>query len=308
MKKQTILLYYKYVPIADPVKMMADQRAILERLGMKGRVIVSTEGINGTVEGTREATEEYVKYMKGELKSAAGEIVDPGANFSDIHWKRSEGTVEGTAFPKLSVKVRKEIVSAHLDEKDPLIGDVNPTQITGKRLAPEQLRKWYEEGREFAIVDMRNEYEHEVGKFERAVLPKLSNFRDLPSVAKDLEPLRKKTVLTVCTGGVRCEKASGYLVRRGFEDVYQLDGGIVSYMEKYPGKDFVGSLYVFDGRVTMNFGKNEVIGKCAHCGLACERYVNCSEPDCHFHFICCENCTVIKPGKGRGESLCVKCA
>jgi UPF0176 protein len=300
-QKHTILLYYKYVHIAEPEKLMVAQKELLERLGMKGRIIIAHEGINGTVEGTAEVTEKYVEYVRGDKTHA---------DFSDMHFKRSEGTLNGTAFGRLSVKVRKEIVSAHLDENDPEVGDVSPTRVTGKRLAPEQLRKWYEDGREFTIVDMRNDYEHEVGHFKGSVLPSLSNFRDLPKAVDalpELVPLKKKTVLTVCTGGVRCEKASGYLVERGFEDVYQLDGGIVSYMEKYPGKDFLGSLYVFDNRVTMNFGQNEVIGKCAHCGIACERYVNCSQLGCHFHFICCEDCTEVKPGKGRGESLCVKC-
>ncbi|MEY2664209.1 MAG: hypothetical protein RIT04_17 [Candidatus Parcubacteria bacterium] len=283
----TILLYYKYVDIAEPHKLMAAQRAILERLGAKGRIIVGTEGINGTFEATTENCEKYIEYMRNDPEARSF------ADFSDIHFKKSTGTQDGTAFPRLSVKVRKELVSAHLDEQD-----VDPKKVTGKRLKPEDLHAWYEAGKDFTIIDMRNGYEHIVGQFEGSVLPKLSNFRDLPkAVDEEFVPagLHKKTVLTVCTGGVRCEKASGYLVSRGFEDVYQLDGGIVSYMEKYPGKDFLGSLYVFDKRKVMNFdekapSKHTIIGTCAHCKKPSERYVNCMNQSCHKHCIVCEVC------------------
>lgn len=270
----TILLYYKYVKLDDPKIEMEKQRAICEVLGLTGRIIVSEEGINGTCEGTTENTEKYIAWMDKQKK------------FRNIHWKKSVGT--GNAFPKLSVKVRKEIVSLHLDENE----DINPNVVTGKKLKPDELRKWYEENKNFYIVDMRNDYELEVGKFEGTVFPGLENFRDLKKNLNIIDDLKDKTVLTVCTGGVRCEKASGLLLKSGFKDVYQLDGGIVSYMEKYPGKDFKGSLYVFDQRVTMNFDgdKHEIIGRCYRCSNPSERYVNCANLMCHKHFICCKNC------------------
>ena len=125
-------------------------------------------------------------------------------------------------------------------------------------------------------------------------MPPIENFRDLPKVVEQIAHLKNKTVLTVCTGGVRCEKASGFLITQGFTDVYQLDGGIVSYMERFPNEDFQGKLYVFDGRVTMGFytddSKHETIGKCDNCGEKSENYVNCDNPVCHRHFINCENC------------------
>jgi len=256
---------------------MLAQKALCERLGMKGRMIIAREGINGTFEGTDEACKEYMEVMKADVR------------FQDIHWKISRGTHDGTAFPRLSIKVRKEIVSLHLGEE----ADIDPNQITGKHLKPEDLRTWYEQGKEFHIVDMRNDYELRVGKFEGTVFPELNNFRDLNKNIEKLEDLKDKTVLTVCTGGVRCEKASGLLVREGFNDVYQLDGGIVSYMEKYPGKDFKGSLYVFDKRITMNFNDpntHEIIGRCSKCNTPSEHYVNCANLMCHDHFICCEDC------------------
>jgi UPF0176 protein len=273
----TILLFYKYTHIDDPKALRDAQFELATRLNMKGRMIIAHEGINGTFEATNEACKEYMEIMKA----------DP--RFSDIHWKVSKGTNDGTAFPRLSVKVRKEIVSLHLGDE----ADIDPNQTTGTHLKPEDLRTWYEQGKEFYIVDMRNDYELRVGQFESTVFPELNNFRDLKQNVKKIEELKDKTVLTVCTGGVRCEKASGLLVREGFNDVYQLDGGIVSYMEKYPGKDFKGSLYVFDKRVTMNFNdpeKHEIIGRCSKCDTASEHYVNCANLMCHDHFICCENC------------------
>lgn len=277
----TILLYYKYVKIQYPKREMKAQRKICEELGLTGRIIVSKEGINGTVEGLTENTEKYIEYMFQDKR------------FKDINWKKSKGT--GNAFPKLSVKVRDEIVSLHLGDLD-----FDPTKTTGKYLTAEELHSWFENKKEFYIVDMRNDYEYLSGRFENSVLPGLENFRDLKKELPKLEHLKDKTVLTVCTGGVRCEKASGFLMMSGFKDVYQLQNGIVTYMEKYPNEHFKGKLYVFDGRVTMGFNtdseKHEIVGQCENCSKPSENYINCSTVGCHRHFIMCENC--LTDGKG----------
>lgn len=282
--KHEILLYYKYVTIRNPEKFAAEQRAMCQKLGLKGRIIVAKEGINGTVEGTPRATRAY----RADLVARRG--------FADIHWKRSVGT--GTAFPRLSVKVRPEIVSLSLKKSRQT--DVDPRKTTGIHLAPKELHSWFKKGEKFTIIDMRNDYEHKVGAFEGSVLPPLKNFRDLPKAMKGLKKYSGDKVLTVCTGGVRCEKASGYLIKKGFKNVYQLDGGIVSYMEKYPGQHFKGSLYVFDGRVTMAFdprtGKREVIGTCEHCETKTERFEDCRVGDCAKQILVCEDCSA--QGKG----------
>jgi len=285
-----ILLFYKYIDIEDPKKMMDDQRALCLELGLKGRIIVAKEGINVTLEGLKENTDKYVDILRSD------------ARFSDIHFKRSPGT--GNAFPKLSVKVRPEIVSSHLGEKD-----IDPRKVTGKYLQAEELHEWIESGKEFYIVDMRNDYEFEVGHFANSILPPLKNFRDLSGILPSLESLKGKTVLTVCTGGVRCEKASGFLVANGFADVYQLFGGIVTYMEKYPNEDFQGTLYVFDGRITMGFNVSDsnhvVVGKCYWCGDSAERYVDCTNIHCRSkrHFIVCDDCLKEKRGFCSQECL-----
>ena len=269
-----ILLFYKYVNIDDPRACMYEQRRLCEKFGLKGRIISAKEGINATLEGTEENTDAYLKiFLSDEC-------------FKDTHIKRSVGT--GDAFPRLSIKVRNDLVS------DAFGVELDPTKETGKRLAPEKLNEWLEKKPgTFHIIDMRNDYEYRVGHFDGSILMDIKNFRDLPQALAQIAHLKNEPVVPVCTGGVRCEKASTLLIKEGFKDVYQLNGGIVSYMEKYPGKDFRGSLYVFDNRKVMNFtdpDKHVMIGKCDICQKHSENYANCSLDTCHRHFICCENC------------------
>ncbi len=272
----TILLYYKYVRIKEPELEKQRQMIACEALGLTGRIIVANEGINGTVEGKTEDCEKYIKWMETEKK------------FRNIDWKKSTGI--GNAFPRLSVKVRTEIVSLHLVDDNK---DIDPHKITGKRLKAAELDKMYENGEEFYIVDMRNDYELEVGKFTKTVFPGLKNFRDLRERVKEIEHLKDKKVVTVCTGGVRCEKASGFLLSQGFKDVAQLHNGMVTYMKEFPNKEFKGSLYVFDQRKTVTFDdmdKHTVIGICHYCKDKTENYFDCAYPFCHQQFLGCPEC------------------
>lgn len=267
-----VLLFYKYVDVDAPEELAAHIRSLATELSLTGRVIVAHEGINGTLEGTTENTEKFVAQFF------------PDARFADVQVKRSEGT--GKSFPSLSVRVRKEIVGTGFSEEE-----ANPRVSTAPRISPEELRAWYEEQRDFVVVDMRNAYEFASGHFKNAVEPGISASRHLALKVEKLEPLKEKTVVTVCTGGVRCEKMAAYLLHKGFKNVRQLDGGIHSYMEKYPGKDFLGTLYTFDQRLTMHFGGDrEIIGKCHLCGAASEAYADCAEESCHLHFIACTDC------------------
>lgn len=272
-----ILLYYKYVAIEDPVQFAAEQTELCQKLELTGRIIVAHEGLNGTVEGSKKNTEAYIAKL----------IKDP--RFKDTDFKKSSGT--GTAFPKLSIKVRSEIVSGHLGSED-----INPAKVTGKYLTAEELHQWIDEGKKFYLVDMRNDYEQAVGYFDNSILAPFHNFRDLPKVLPVLNSLKDQTIVTVCTGGVRCEKASGFLVKNGFKDVYQLYGGIVTYMEKYPNEDFLGKLYVFDGRVTIGFNADDpghrIVGKCRTCGNPADNYYDCKNLFCakKRHFISCQSC------------------
>lgn len=267
----TILLYYKYVPIENPQELMDSHRVLCKSLNLKGRIIIAEEGINGTVEGITEDTEKYIEAMKNDYR------------FADIVFKKSAGI--GDAFPKLSIKVRDEIVSSHLGEKD-----IDPNIVTGKRLDPTELDRWYENKEDFVLVDMRNEYEYGVGHFENSILPGMQTFSDLQEIIPKIEQFRDKKLITVCTGGVRCEKASGYLVAQGFNDVYQLEGGMATYLDRHPGKHFKGKLYVFDNRITMQTEKQETIGKCIRCENLSDDFINCANLKCNDHVICCLDC------------------
>jgi UPF0176 protein len=302
MTEWQILLFYKYVHIADPEAMKEWIVDLCTTYDLKGRLIIASEGINFTFEGKTADTEAFLIDMQKNDRY--------GVLLSNIHFKRSAGN--GQAFPKLSVKVREEIVTGNLG-----VCDIDPNEVTGKHLAPAELHGWIHGDpasavptagkREFYIIDMRNAYEHKVGKFADSICPPLENFRDLPTIIESIAHLKNKTVVTVCTGGVRCEKASGYLITQGFTDVYQLDGGIVSYMEQFPNEDFEGKLYVFDRRIMFGFytddPKHKIIGRCDHCGAQSERYINCENKVCNKHMILCDEC-VVKTVATHGKKVC----
>lgn len=268
-----VLLFYKYVTIEDP-KAIADwMRSLAATHGLLGRALIAEEGINGTFEGEVSATEAFAaELLTHEL-------------FSGMPVKRSEGN--GEAFGKLVVKVRDQIVGTRFPKEK-----VDPRVKTAPAITAEELKRWFEEGEDFTIVDMRNDYEFKSGHFKGSVNPGLENSRDLPEAMPKLAPLKKKKVLTVCTGGVRCESMSAYLLSEGFEDVYQLENGMHGYMEKYPGQDFLGTLYTFDRRKVMDFGgEREIVGRCMRCEGPAETYFNCANDLCHLHFIACANCS-----------------
>ncbi len=283
MSATTITLFYKYTSIENPDAWAAEARNVAQRLQLTGRLLVAHEGINGTFEGVPEANEEFVAWLHAQ------------PDFADVDIKRSVGT--GSAFPRLAVKVRNEIVHWGLGELD-----VNPREVTGKYITAEELHAWIHSDKEFYIVDMRNDYEQVVGHFRNSFLVPMNTSRDLVKLMPNLEPLRGKTIVTVCTGGVRCEKASGFLVTQGFADVYQLHNGIVTYMEKYPNEDFLGQLYVFDSRMVMGFNVQDpahvVVGICGRCGSATERYIDCAYLHCREkrRFLCCDACLESKGG------------
>ena len=267
-----VLLFYKYVDIINPLELKGSYIELCKKYNLTGRTIIAEEGINGTVEGLLEDTENFVQEL----------LLD--TRFSDIQVKRSKGY--GTTFPKLQVKVRSEIVATRFPK------EVDPRVKTAPHLAPEELRSWYETNKDFVVVDMRNSYEYESGYFKNSIDPKMDASRELPLLVEKIkEQAQNKTVLTVCTGGVRCEKMSEYLIQNGVKDVYQLDGGIHSYMEKYPGKDFLGTLFTFDNRLVMDFGgEREVVGQCKRCDAKNEQYQNCANAECNMLFLICNDC------------------
>ncbi|MDF1658305.1 MAG: rhodanese-related sulfurtransferase [Verrucomicrobiales bacterium] len=272
-----VLLYYRYVRIEDPETYLIEHRTLCQSLGLRGRIIIGDEGINGTVSGPSKATNSYIEAMHA----------DP--RFGEMEFKIDDA--DGHVFPKLSIKVRDEIVRLGMDETF----DIDPNEVTGERLSPTEFyRKMQEE--EVVIIDGRNDYEAELGRFKNAICPPIDNFREFPEwLRENAEELRGKKILTYCTGGIRCEKLSGLIRNEGFEEVYQLDGGIVKYGKdpEVQGRDFDGLCYVFDERVGVEVNQTEtrkVISHCRYCGTEEPHYGNCKWPECNEQIFVCPQC------------------
>ena len=285
---EIVLLYYRYVRIEDPARFAAGHRALASRLGLTGRVIVAEEGINGTVAGCREATDAYRETLHG----------DP--RFAGMAFKVSPGS--GNTFPKLSVKVRPEIVTLGV----PLPFD--PEKDAAPHLSPAEWKRLAESDPDAVLFDARNDYESAVGRFRGAVTPPIGNFRELPGALADYEHLKNKKVLMYCTGGIRCEKASALLRGEGFREVYQLDGGIMNYARELGDGDdlWEGDCFVFDNRVVLPVataaGKPPA-GRCAHSGRPTSHYRNCLHNPCNRLFLVEETYLAETPA----ASLCPQC-
>ncbi|UFT99773.1 rhodanese-related sulfurtransferase [Radiobacillus kanasensis] len=267
-----VLLYYNYVDIEDPEQFAADHLKFCKEIELKGRVLVAKEGINGTVSGTIENTNKYMEAMHN----------DP--RFENMVFKIDQA--DNHAFKKMHVRPRPELVTLRLED------DINPRETTGQYLSPQEF---YEAMRDenTVVLDARNDYEYDLGHFRGAIRPDIETFRDLPEWVEDnRELLEGKKVLTYCTGGIRCEKFSGWLVNKGFEGVGQLHGGIVTYGKdpEVQGELWDGQLYVFDERISVPVNRKEhvVVGKDYFDGQPCERYVNCANPECNRQMLCSE--------------------
>jgi UPF0176 protein len=274
-----VILYYKFVPVADPEMTMRWQKELCARLDLKGRIIISKHGINGTLGGDIENLREYKREMNRSVV------------FKGIMYKWSDGT--GKDFPRLSVKVKPELVA--FDTPDEIKVDEKGVVGGGKHLKPEALHKLVEErGDDVVFFDGRNAYEAAVGKFKNAVVPDTKTTRDFVAELESgkYEDIKDKPVVTYCTGGIRCEALSVLMKNRGFKEVYQIDGGIVKYGEKYGDEGlWEGNLYIFDDRMTHKFSdKAKDIGECTHCKGKTSNYENCANVSCNRLVLICENC------------------
>ena len=281
-----ILLFYVFTPLADPDAVRLWQRDLAESLGLRGRVLVSKDGVNGTLGGEMRALKRYVRKTR-----------DYPA-FTSIDFKWSEGTGlddEGRSldFPRLSVKVRDEIVS--FGAPGELRVDESGVVGGGTRLSPDQLHDLVAaRGDEVVFLDGRNALEAAIGRFRDAIVPPVETTRDFVGLLDSgaYDHLKSRPVVTYCTGGIRCEVLSSLMSARGFGELYQLDGGIVRYGERF-GDDglWEGSLYVFDGRGSVDFSdRAAVIGVCEGCGGATKRTANCTHASCRTQLVRCEAC------------------
>ena len=286
MEQQKILLYYGFTPIQDTAAVRLWQLTLCESLGLKGRILVSPHGINGTVGGDMESLKKYVARTKKY----------PG--FKKIDFKWSEAT--GNEFPRLAVRVKDELVAFG----DPSVIKVNEEGVVGggKHLKPYDVQKLVEErGDEVVFFDGRNAFEAKIGKFKNAVIPDVTTSRDFVEEIKSgkYDHLKDKPVVTYCTGGIRCEIISAVMVDNGFKEVYQIEGGIVKYGKKYGDKGlWEGSLYTFDGRMAIDFSpKAKVIGECEICNAPTKQFYNCARKACHELVLLCEDCSKIDVSK-----------
>jgi UPF0176 protein len=273
------LLFYHYTPLEEAEVFAIRHLKFCKKLDLKGRIIVADEGLNGTVSGTREACEEYMLHLRE----------DP--RFQSMEFKIDE--VEKISFTKIFCRYKAEIVHSGLRGNK----QINPWEKTGIHLEPEKFLEMKNE-EDVLVLDVRSNYEHRLGKFSGAMTLDLNHFRDFPEKINELSGYKNKKIITYCTGGVKCEKASAFLIDQGFKEVYQLKGGIIHYSKKTGGKDFEGRCYVFDDRVSVpvNYINPVIIGKCRDCGSPTEKMINCANPLCNDHFLQCEACGIKTQG------------
>lgn len=297
MSDPKILLYYAFAPISDPEAVRLWQRELCESLGLRGRIIISKHGINGTVGGEIDACKRYlkrtreyppfrnleVKWSDGSGYAATEPTLLKGEDRS-VPWKRLSD------FPKLSVKVREELVAFGIPEET--IVDENGVVGGGTHLSPQAVNDLVaERGDDVVFFDGRNAWEAEIGRFKNAVVPDVRTTHGFIEQIESgvFDDLKDKPVVTYCTGGIRCEILSVAMKNRGFNEVYQIDGGIVRYGEAF-GNDglWEGSLAVFDGRETMDFAADtEVLGTCAICGTPSNQLSDCADRSCRARFVTC---------------------
>jgi len=276
-----VILYYGFTPLSDPEAVMLWQRTLCESLDLKGRILLSTHGINGTLGGDMSALKRYVRQTKQY----------PG--FKDIDFKWSDGT--GNDFPRLRVRVRDEIVS--FGAPGELVVDRDGVVSGGVHLKPEQVHELVaERGDDVVFFDGRNAFEAKIGKFKNAVVPDVKTTRDFVDELESgkYDHLKSRPIVTYCTGGIRCEVLSSVMKRRGFQEVYQIDGGIVRYGEQFGDKGlWEGSLYIFDARMNHEFSDQaKVIGVCERCDAPTSKFYNCANLACRKLILLCEACTV----------------
>lgn len=279
MKQFRTLLYYCYSPIENAEQFAIDHLAFCNSLSLVGRIIVADEGLNGTVSGTVEACNTYM------------EAIYADGRFNHTEFKIDE--VAEPSFIKMHCRYKAEIVHSGL--RDPKT--IDPTKQTGKHLEPKEFLEMKDQ-EDVVILDVRSNYEHKLGRFKNAVTLDIDNFREFPEKVKELEHLKGKKILTYCTGGIKCEKASALLLKEGFEEVYQLHGGIIKYGKEVAGKDFEGDCYVFDNRVKVpvNTVNPTIISTCRNCGTTTNKMINCANPKCNEHFTQCDACGTMLEG------------
>ena len=266
--------FYRYCSINNPEDFRNKLYNDLKKLDILGRIYVSKEGINAQIsipEHNLNDLKQYIYSFK---------------IFNSIKFKYA--VEEGVSFIKLKILVRDEIVAYNVPNDS---YDINKTGI---HLKPVDFNKSIKH-KDSVIVDMRNYYESEVGRFKNAIIPDAHFSKELlPKVAEVLEGKEDKKVHLYCTGGIRCEKASSYLIKKGFKEVYQLEGGVIQYAHDIKNNnlksEFIGKNFVFDDRMGERI-TNDIIAHCHQCKAPSDNHKNCKNDACHLLFIQCDKCS-----------------
>jgi UPF0176 protein len=272
-ENQTVVAaLYKFVNLPDCSELQAALLSFCQSQGIKGTILLAQEGINGTIAGSRQQIDTVLAFLRNDSR------------FADLEHK--ESYTEIPPFERLKIRLKPEIVTLGLPE-------VNPAEKVGTYVKPEDWNDLISNP-EVTVIDTRNDYEVTIGTFKGAENPQTQIFRDFPEyVQKHLDPKKHKKVAMFCTGGIRCEKASAYMLYRGFKEVYQLEGGIIHYANQIKEKGlpnkFHGKNFVFDERLGEHIS-TEVISKCHQCGETCDTHTNCHNVACNLLFIKCPSC------------------
>jgi UPF0176 protein len=279
VEPQKVILYYIFTPISDPEAIRLWQQTLCESLGLRGRILISSHGINGTLGGNMSALKKYVRATKSY----------PG--FKRIDFKWSEST--GNDFPRLKIRIRDELVA--FGNPAELIVDEDGVVGGGVHLRPTQVDTLVaERGDEVVFFDGRNSFEAKIGKFRNAIVPGIASTRDFVSEIESgkYDHLKEKPIVTYCTGGIRCEVLSLIMKNRGFKEVYQIKGGVIRYGNELGDSGlWEGSLYTFDARMALDFTEDaKVIGKCEKCLKATKQFYNCGTVTCHELVLLCQYC------------------
>ena len=266
--KYQILLFYCYTKVNNPEKFREKHHLFCIENNIRGRIIISSEGINGTVSGKIEECEKYMNnFKKNKL-------------FKNLEFKVDN--YNSNAFQKLHVRLKNEIVNSGIQ-------DIDVLNKSGKYIEPHEFKEILNnKPKDIFILDVRSNYEHNIGKFKNAIILDLDNFRLFPDKISEIEKNidKFKKVITYCTGGIKCEKASAFLIKKGYKNVYQLHGGIIKYGIEEGGENFHGKCYVFDNRIVKEINKinPSVISRCYVTGEKTDRMVNCANAECNRHF------------------------
>lgn len=267
-----VLAFYKFISITDPIKEVDEHKFFFKNRDITSRIYISEDGINGQMSAFKDDALAYIDWMHSKDL------------FKDVEFKIHYWHEQ--VFPKKTVKYRKQLVA--IDKQVDM-------EKTGTHLSPKDWDEMLENDDDKIVIDTRNDYEWKIGHFDGASLPECATFREFDQYSQQLETsIDKKTpIMMYCTGGIRCEVYSAFLKEKGFENVYQLDGGIINYGLKNGTGKWKGKLFVFDDRMSVPISeeeKSEVIATCHLCAEPSENYFNCANMDCNKLFISCKKC------------------